>query len=235
MAEHFLALDMIRSLQAQSSGNGVAVECLRASLPRGVFGHPSDLRGSSIVNRNPNIFATFAFTSSGHVIFGSDHLSAPGPTRSPGPSPSPSKTAPPQNIFFQVPGWVQQTHHSPWSPIPPRTMLSKGKFSGKPTDFQWIVENDMDYVKWILDRSDRLKGKLMLQLIMFIREHYQRTSTASIPPAPPPYVPNAQDAEMMRMLLARMIKDAEEQRTAHIGKCSSNNAGKTDPKRRRRQ
>jgi len=111
--------------------------------------------------------------------------------------------------------------------------LAKGKFSGGPVDFQWIVENDMAHVKWILDRSDLLKDKLMLQLIMFLREHYQRTSTASIPPSPP-YIPNEQDAEMMRVLLARMMPDAEAQRTA-CGKRSSTDTAKTEPNRRRCQ
>jgi hypothetical protein len=232
-AEHLMILDMIRTLQAQSPANQMLVQCLRERLPWGIYGHPSDLRGSSIGTHGQLSFATFTFSTSGHIVLsGSTPPPALGPA--PGPTPPPSLTAPPQQVFFEVPGWVQQTRHSPWTPISPNTVLATGKHYTYPVEFSQIVENDVSYVKWILSHLEVLKGPVMLQLGMFLREHYQRaSSTSASPSSPQRYIPDEHDAEMMRLLLNRMMQDTETQRQAAEKRPSSSKA-EPETKRLRR-
>jgi hypothetical protein len=90
----------------------------------------------------------------------------------------PSTSAPPMTAVLEVPGWCQQTCHSPWPPVSPSTVPNVGKYQHSTSfvvrDFGWIVQNDAKYVKRILERqADLLTGNL-LQLNYYFREHYQR-------------------------------------------------------------
>jgi len=46
----------------------------------------------------------------------------------------------------------------------------------EPVTFQWIIENDPDYIKSVLTRVRKLKNRNMQQLYMYLREHYQPES-----------------------------------------------------------
>ena len=51
-------------------------------------------------------------------------------------------SAPPLTAVFELAGWVQQEHQSPWSPVSPDTVATAGKYASNPASFSWIVQND---------------------------------------------------------------------------------------------
>ena len=110
----------------------------------------------------------------------------------------PSSMAPPLRAVLDVPGWLQQTEASPWCPVSPYTIATVNKYKEVETTFSWIVQNDVWYVKWILDHTDNLSDENMLLMNKYFREHYQR----ALPPGPRsnpptlPYIPTLHEAGM---------------------------------------
>ena len=93
----------------------------------------------------------------------------------------PGEFAPPSHAVLPVDGWAQQTSVLPWLRICPLTISTGQKYATcgnrlEPVTFQWIIENDPDYIKSVLTRVRKLKNRNMQQLYMYLREHYQPES-----------------------------------------------------------
>ena len=93
-------------------------------------------------------------------------------------------SAPPLQVPpHHVKGWAQQMTWSPWAPISPMTVSTGYKYGTSPnrrlpTTFQWIINNDPKYVKWVLERGPSITNPNMLLLNQYLREHYTQITIA---------------------------------------------------------
>ena len=107
-------------------------------------------------------------------------------------------TAPPLRAVLPVRGWLQQTQASPWRPVSPNTIATFNKYKNDPTTFSWIVQNDAQFVKWVLDHTDDLSDDNMKLMHMYFREHYQKAVPGKPMSSTPtlPYIPTSHEAAM---------------------------------------
>ena len=107
-------------------------------------------------------------------------------------------TAPPLRAVLPVRGWLQQTQASPWRPVSPNTIATFNKHKNDSTTFSWIVQNDAQFVKWVLDHTDDLSDDNMKLMHMYFREHYQKAVPGKPMSSTPtlPYIPTSHEAAM---------------------------------------